>query len=247
MYCITDEQIAYILNDIRRNGIEMEDLQLNLLDHICCIVEQNLKEDDDFESFYHQTVRQFYKRDLKEIEDETIKLLTYKNYYAMKKIMIASGVISVIGFTAGSFLKIMHMPGAGVLLVLGMLMLSLVFLPLVVLLKLKESNNSREKLVMVTGAFIGMLYTISILFALNAWPGATMLWLITAGLSMFVFIPIYFFTGIRKPETKLNTIVTSVLLVGATGLLFAMISLKKVRAQQGQTHTTSIQQPSERN
>ena len=59
MYCITDEQIDYILNDIRRNGVETEDLQLNLLDHICCIIEQNLDEYDDFESFYQQIIKQF--------------------------------------------------------------------------------------------------------------------------------------------------------------------------------------------
>ena len=44
MYYLSDQQIEYILNDIRRNGVEMEDLQLNLLDHICCIIEQNLEE-----------------------------------------------------------------------------------------------------------------------------------------------------------------------------------------------------------
>ncbi len=43
---------------------------------------------------------------------------------------------------------------------------------------------------------------------------------------MFVFIPVYFFTGMRKPENKLNTIVVSVLLVAATSLLFLMMRVK---------------------
>ena len=60
MYAVSEQQIEYILNDIRRNGVEMEDLQLNLLDHICCIIEQNLKEGDDFEGFYRKTVKQFW-------------------------------------------------------------------------------------------------------------------------------------------------------------------------------------------
>ncbi len=63
----------------------MEDLQLNLLDHICCIIEQNLKEGDDFEDFYQKTVKQFCKHQLWEIEEETIILLTIKNYNVMKK------------------------------------------------------------------------------------------------------------------------------------------------------------------
>src|SRR3954470_12284725 len=107
MYCITDQQVEYILNDIRRNGVEMEDLQLNLLDHVCCIIEQNLEKDGDFEGFYHKAIQQFYKRDLREIEEETINLLTFKNFYKMKKIMIVSGVFSVGAFVIGSVFKMM--------------------------------------------------------------------------------------------------------------------------------------------
>src|SRR3954464_8450404 len=110
MYNLTEEQIDYILNDIRRNGVDMEDLQFNLLDHICCIIEQELKENDDFERFYYETVKRFYKRDLREIEEETINLLTFKNYYAMRKVLIAAGVFSVFAFITGSAFKFMYWP-----------------------------------------------------------------------------------------------------------------------------------------
>src|SRR6218665_606583 len=130
MYCITEQQVEYILNDIRRNGIEMEDLQLNLLDHICCMAEHKLKEEDDFELFYRTAIQQFYTSELREIEEETIQLLTFKNYFMLKKIMIGSGAISVLAFLTGSFFKVMHWPGASILLVLGILLLSFAFLPL---------------------------------------------------------------------------------------------------------------------
>src|SRR4051812_44226549 len=130
MYCITDQQIEYILNDIRRNGVETEDLQLNLLDHICCIVEQGLEENGDFEGFYSQTIKAFYRRDLREIEEETQLLLTFKNYYAMKKTMLVTGAMSAGAFIGGSFFKIMHWPGASFLLILAMGLFSFIFLPL---------------------------------------------------------------------------------------------------------------------
>jgi len=225
MYCLNDQQVEYILDDIRRNGIELEDLQLNLLDHICCIVEQGLKEEDDFERFYHETIKQFYTRDLREIEDETIYLLTFKNYYTMKKIMMASGALSVFAFITGSFFKIMHWPGTAAMLVLGITILSLIFLPLMAIIKIRERTTLRDKLVVMIGALVGVLYTMSTLFAIEHWAGRTVLWLSTVCVSMFVLIPVYFFTGIRKPETKANTIVTSILLVGATCLLFTMINL----------------------
>jgi hypothetical protein len=91
MYTLNEQQIDRILNDIRARGVNTESLQLNLLDHICCIVEQNLEPDGDFEDFYARTIKTFYKKELSEIEEEAQLLLTYKNYYAMKKIMITSG------------------------------------------------------------------------------------------------------------------------------------------------------------
>jgi hypothetical protein len=226
MYTVSEQQIEYILNDIRRNGVEMEDLQLNLLDHICCILEQNLKDGDDFESFYQKTIKQFYKKHLWEIEEETITLLIFKNYYAMKKSMIVSGTISVIALLFGSFFKIMHWPGASPMFLLGIGTMSFVFLPLLFFMRNKEPGTGRDKIITGLGVLMGMLLCISTLFKVFHWPGSSVLWIITSAFSIFIFIPIYFFNGIRNPETKTNTIVTTVILIGATGLLFTLTSLR---------------------
>ena len=87
MYRVSDEQIDFILNDIRRRGVEIEDLQNNLLDHICCVLERDCKETDDFEIIYQQTLKQFFKHELWEIEEETIYLLRFKHYYKMKRLL----------------------------------------------------------------------------------------------------------------------------------------------------------------
>lgn len=226
MYTLSEQQTDYILSDIRRRGVEMEDLQLNLLDHICCIIEQNLEEGEDFEAFYRQTIPKFFKHELWEIEHETITLLTFKNYYAMKKTMITSGAIAVASLIGGSFFKIMHWPGAGVMLVFGIGILSTIFLPLMFTLRMREAATLRERLVAATGTLVGILLCVSTLFKLMHWPGATILWLATSATSIFLFIPIYFFNGIRKPELKLNTVVTTIILIGATGLLFSLTNLR---------------------
>ncbi len=227
MYCVTEQQIDFILNDMRRRGLEMEDLQLNLLDHVCCIAEQNLKDGDDFESFYQKTIKQFFKHELWEIEEETITLLTFKNYYAMKKTMIVSGATAVGLLLMGSFLKIMHWPGAGMCLVLGISLISFLFLPLMLILKNREASTRRDKIIISMGTLIGILLCMSTLFKIMHWPGASLLWISTSAISIFILIPVYFFTGIRNPLTKVNTIVTSIILVGATGLLFTLTSLRK--------------------
>src|ERR1041384_6976952 len=101
MYRFTEEQINYIRADIERRGIAMERLQEDLLDHICCIIEQRMEEGTNFETFYASVIKTFYKTELKEIETETIILLNNKNYYAMKKAMLISGILSAVILSLG--------------------------------------------------------------------------------------------------------------------------------------------------
>ena len=228
MYCLTDQQIEYILSDIRRNGVEMEDLQLNLLDHICCKVEQELKENDDFERFYKQVLKQVCNNSLYEIEEETINLLTFKNYHFMKKAMMISGGVSTVIFVFGCLFKLMHWQGASALIVLGIGLMSLVFLPLALLLKGKEKDNTaKDYLVLVSGALSGILYSMAVLFTVMHWPGSSVLWFSTVGVGMLVFIPAYFLTNISRPEKKVNTVFTSVMLIGAVGLIFTMLRVRQ--------------------
>ena len=228
MYTLSEQQIDHILNDIKHRGVEMEDLQLNLLDHICCIIESDLDQGGDFESHYQKTIPKFFKKELKEIEDETIYLLTFKNYYAMKKTMIITGIVSVSLFIIGSLFKMMHWPGANVMLVSGIVLFSLLFLPLILILKTRDVSSKRDKLITAISSFIGILISIAVLVAVMHWPGSGsgVFWLTAIGVSVFALIPVYFFTGIRNPDTRTNTIVTSIVLIAASGLLFSMINLR---------------------
>ncbi|MEO6901855.1 MAG: hypothetical protein ABI315_01725 [Bacteroidia bacterium] len=231
MYTLNEQQIDFILHDIKTRGVDIESLQLNLLDHICCIVESELQEDGNFDQFYQQLIPKFFRKDLKEIEDETILLLTFKNYYAMKKAMIITGITSVTLFIIGSLFKIMLWPGAGPLLVFGIGSLSLVFLPLMFVLKAKDSSSKNERLLSGVGALIGFLICLAALFSVMHWPHALTLWIVAICIATFVFIPIYFYNGMRNPDTRLNTLVTTILILGATGLLFIMVNIRPAKKQ----------------
>ncbi|MBP6730664.1 MAG: hypothetical protein KA149_01320 [Chitinophagales bacterium] len=280
MYRISDRQIDYILNDISARGVKLEDLQYNLLDHVCCIIEQNLEEGGDFEAFYAATIQTFYNIELKEVQDETIQLLTFKNYYAMKKIMLISGAVSVALLTMGIVLKFMHAAGASFGLVAGIAVFTLIFLPLLFTLKVKETQTFKDKLVIAIGAISGALISLGILFKVMHWPGANVQLLVgilsfsivflplafllkvkdTANLNYrllfslgglvmsisilfkilhwpgadilgitaipitgLLFLPIYFVSGVRNLHTRLNTIITSVIIVVGCGLLLSLV------------------------
>jgi hypothetical protein len=225
MYSLKDEHIDFILDDIKANGVVIEDLQHNLLDHICCIIENELNEGEDFYSFYKQVLPRFFKKELREIELETQNLLTFKNYYAMKNTLKISGLLSAVLTFLGATLKVLHLPGANISIVLGGILFSLVFLPLMIVLKFKDEEKQVDKLVLSFGFLIAMVAFIGVLFKLMHWPFANILMI--SGISAFVFayVPLYFITRVRRPELKFNTTINSVLMMACGGLIFALFNL----------------------
>src|ERR1700741_49036 len=175
MYQISEQQIDFILNDICEGGVEMESLQQNLLDHICCIIENDLEANGDFESFYQTTIKTFYKDELWEIEEETLLLLIYKNYYAMKKVMIIIGSFSAAAMILGILFKFMWWPGASLFIILGISTSSLIFLPLLFILKSRDRHQTRDKIILGLGVLAGILLSLSILFKVMHWPYAMVL------------------------------------------------------------------------
>jgi hypothetical protein len=143
----------------------------------------------------------------------------------MKNVMIKSGLISSILFIIGAVLKILHLPGAAALLLLAAAVFSLVFLPIFFVFKSKNSSGS-TKLIIGSGVLFGIIFCIATLFKVMHWPGANLLWKIGLADLFFFFLPLYFFNGIRKEETKTNTILTSVMILMMGGMLFTLTNLK---------------------
>jgi hypothetical protein len=228
MYNLSEEQVMFIESDLRARGVEMDSLRENLLDHICCILENELEANGDFKLFYERILQRFYKIEIREIETETKLLLQNKNYYAMKKSMIISGVLSTFLLSAGILLKFLHLTGAGALLLVGIVMFSLVFLPLMFLLRMNEKENTKDKVLLGIGLLVTALVSMGTLFKIMHWPGANMMGLLAVPILLLVYLPLNLVTGIRNPATKTNTIVTSILLVAGCGLFLSL-----VRSPQG--------------
>jgi hypothetical protein len=75
---LTDEQVDFIARAIRAYGIRLPDLQDNLLDHICILVEQGMKQGGQFEEVLAKAFRSFYRKELYELEEEALFLESVK-------------------------------------------------------------------------------------------------------------------------------------------------------------------------
>ncbi|MNK05089.1 hypothetical protein D3C87_229640 [compost metagenome] len=225
MVKISDEQVDFILQEIEAHGVTIEDLQWNLLDHMCCIIENEMSETDNFDQFFQGLLPRFFNDNLREIQEETELLLTFKHFYAMKKIVNISGLLAATFTFLGSILKVLHLPGAGVSFVLGIVIFSLLFLPLMIALKFRDEATKTDKLVLSFGFLVGIVTSLGFLFKMMHWPAANFLMLSGLVTFTFIYVPVYFFSRFRRPELKFNAAVNSVLMMACGGLLFAMYNL----------------------
>lgn len=226
MRSLTDEQIDFIADDIRIRGVFTQSLQEDLLDHICCFIEE---QDDErpFEEVYRRALDAFGQQGLQGIQDETLFLINQPYQNAMKKFAYITGALASILLITGAFFKIMHWPGANICLIVGTVTLSMFFIPYFFYVNLKEQTEKKSKVVAGIGLTTAMLLCASTLFKMMHWPGAMMMFVLFAG-SFLVFLPVYIMNGVRNPLTKVSSI--------SNGFLFAAIG--------GFVMLMSFQQPS---
>ena len=120
--------IDFIHKTVKEHGITITDLADSLVDHICCEIENNHL--DDFNIALQQALGQFHKGNLYKIEQDTIELSTTKKEINMKKLMYFLGYIATSLTLAGTLFKVLHWKGASIMLVIGVSILILGFLPL---------------------------------------------------------------------------------------------------------------------
>jgi hypothetical protein len=222
MFSLTEEQIAFIENDIKVRGITSPDLSIDLLDHICCLIENKLDEYRNFDTVYQETILLFGKNGLKEIQDETNRLLTFKHYYTMNKTMKISGYVSSLMILFGAYLKYQHWPGASVLMVFGVFFFTVLFLPLLFILKFKASaENNRSVVLSIIAGVASLMLCFGVLFKLMHWPYAQPLTIAGAVLLIFGYLPIYFISVYKNTTNKINATATVILIIAGVGLFVA--------------------------
>ncbi len=201
MYELTIDDIEVIAADVRSQEIVFTHLADELIDHICCDVESEMESGLTFYEAYARVRQKFGRRRLKEIQEETL-YVTDTKYRIMKNAMKISALAGTILFGFAAMFKIQHWPGAGIMLTLGAVILTFVFVPSALVVLWKETKNSR-KLFLFISAFLSAGFFISgILFKIQHWEGGGVL-LMLAGVSLiFLLIPSLLSAFLQRPERR---------------------------------------------
>ena len=143
----------------------------------------------------------------------------------MKKIIYFIALITTFLIVSGSLFKIMHWPGAAVMIILGSFSFAFLFIPLIILKKFKEESFSKDQIIYSLGIILGTVLGLGFIFKIMHWPMATVLMLSSIILFNFLYVPAYFISRYNRDELRYSTIINSVMMFSFGSILFAMFEL----------------------
>lgn len=223
---LTDFQINLIEKDIASSGVYMKELVYDLLDHVCCSVEEKMQDGEVFDKAYEQTKSEFCHTDYEEIQAETKFLLTI-NSNKMKKTKKTFAITAFVAFILGNIFKMAHWPGGSILILLATI-ITLGLLTSFFRTKFLEEPTKQVKIIRNLSIIVAICLTLGICFYMMHWPGATALFLSGLAIMTFGMTPILLkhFSSVIK---QLNGTIAAVgmAFIGLTMLAFTTQDFSK--------------------
>ncbi|PKP02933.1 MAG: hypothetical protein CVU11_10190 [Bacteroidetes bacterium HGW-Bacteroidetes-6] len=218
MYSLTDKEVDFVRGRVIGAQVSFSHLADDLTDHICCLIEESISRGLSFEEAYSESSQLLDSKTLKDVEEKTL-LVINKKYRIMKTTMKIFSLISLIMVSLGATFKIMHWPGAGILLLLGFTLLATVFYPSAIFVLKRENKIKWGGFIYNIALVAGIIFIVGVLFKIMHYPGAALLLL-------FGFL---FFIGLLLPSllfSKLSTSKSGIeSAVYITGAIFLAITL----------------------
>lgn len=202
MEVLSLSQVDRIHDFLVDRGVDYEPLRVELLDHICCAVEEKMDCGGAFAEALEQSINDFGPKGLERTHEATIYLLTLK-LRKMKKVAAIFGLIGGILTVLATLFKLMHWPGAGVMLVLGIATIVLMFLPVLLAVELSNSKGVWSRVTIAVGVLTAVLMGFAILFKVMRWPGGNVMIVSGAIFLGMIFMPLYFVRSYKMAENKL--------------------------------------------
>lgn len=197
---VSPDQLAMIRLMVNENNVTLPALRDDLIDHLCCVVEIEMKNGKGFDASLNEAIKDIAPDGLEEIQNETLYLLNSKKIIRMKQITYFIGFIGAFALTAATTFKLLHLPGADQLFIVGYIAFLFIFVPLLAAdrFKVEMSKALSEKFKIIMGTVSAIVFGLAGLFKTLHIIGADILLVSGAFLFAAGFLPFYFFTMYKK-------------------------------------------------
>ncbi|MBN2519156.1 MAG: hypothetical protein JXB17_01520, partial [Bacteroidales bacterium] len=142
----------------------------------------------------------------------------------MKNKIYYIGLIACVSIITGCIFKIMHWPGAGIILTISILLLSLIFLPIAFISSYKNSGKKRKWLFIAAFLTLFVDFT-GALFKIMHWPGAGIFLTVGMLLPVILFLPVYLYHHYREKEESLKNFMYIIFFLVYYSVMSALLAL----------------------
>ena len=217
---LKQNQVDSIFDLLLTHGVSYESLQLDLLDHICCMVEQKMDNGLEFDESLSLSTQEFGLSHLSEIQEATFHLLTLK-LNKMKKVVGYIAMLTAASVMLGIYFKMNHWLGASFLLMAGFVLAALAVFPSMMYFDLKNNSTTLQKAATISGYASGILLSLATLFKFMHWPGFFVLYYSGLAILVFLFMPLYTFKNYKTNENKIFALAKSMLIMAGVMTIWA--------------------------
>ena len=225
---LSEKEIRRLNREIEKQGLTYTELQQELLDHLCCDVEAEMEEGLEFVKALEKVRKEMGKDRIQQIQEETLLLINQK-YRMMKKFMYILGMIAPTMLITGTIFKTQHWPGAGVLLVLSLFMLGAIYLPVFVMVKIRDTRKEGKKVnipMYIAGLIAGIIFIAGAMFKIQHWPGAGIMIMLSGFVTVFIFIPILVIQALKDKENQVQNFTILIFVLSFVAITFMMYALR---------------------
>jgi len=225
---LTEKEIRRLNREIQKQGLTYTELQQELLDHLCCDVEAEMEEGLEFIKALEKVRNGMGKDRIQEIQEETLLLINQK-YRIMKKFMYIMGMIAPAMLITGTIFKVQHWPGAGVLLTLSLFLLGAIYLPVFVMVKIRDTRKEGKKVnipMYIFGLIAGIIFIAGAMFKIMHWPGAGIMIMLSGIVTVFIFIPILVVQALKDKENQVQNFTILIFVLCFVAITFMIYALR---------------------
>ena len=225
---LTEKQIRRLNREIEKQGLTYTELQQELLDHLCCDVEAEMAEGLEFIKALEKVKREMGEDRIREIQEETLLLINQK-YRIMKKFMYILGIIAPSLLIIGTVFKTQHWAGAGVMIVLSLFLLGAIYLPVFISVRIRDNRKAGKPVnrgMHIIGMIAGIIFIAGAMFKIQHWPGASVMIILSAVVTVLVFIPLLFVQAIRDRERQVQNFTVLIFVLCFVAITFMMYALR---------------------
>jgi hypothetical protein len=143
----------------------------------------------------------------------------------MKQKIYILGVVTALIIFAGTIFKVNHWPFAGFMLVIGLLILVLIFLPVALIDHYKAEGNRQNLLLHIAIWLTSFVVFSGILFKIMHWPFSNAILTVALIFPYVVFLPVFLVTTSKDKNFNIYNTVFILLLLATNSVLSALLSL----------------------